>query len=188
MITVKLEGTKAPSKAKAPDDNALWKKTDPIWLLRQCLGNKLRSTHWRSAHNAKKKWLNAYKANVQIMGEPVKPPAFVIIEHSFPRSPDIDAPIKVLLDALQEDILTSKDDKDIHCLLISRKKPDPNPAVYITAVSLSEEPFLAHRLAAEHIYTVQLPFLEEQKGSSDVLEKKEEANVHPNLLGDGQAD
>ena len=182
MITAKIEGAKAPSKAKDPDGNALWKKTDPIWLLRQCLGNKLRSTHWRSAHAAKKKWMNAYKANVQMMGEPVKPPAFVIIEHSFPRTPDIDAPIKVLLDALQEDILTTGDDKDIHCLLISRKKPDPNPAVYITAVSLSDEPFLAHRLAAEHIFTVQLPFLEELKGSSDVVQ--EEAKVHTDLLGD----
>lgn len=164
MITAKIDGTKAPSKAKDPDGHALWKKTDPIWLLRQCLGNKLRSTHWRAAHTAKKKWLGAYKAHIQLMGEPVKPPAFVIVEHSFPGAPDIDAPIKVLLDALQEDMLTSGDDKDIHCLLISRKKPDPNPAVYITAVSLSEEPFMAHRLAAEHIFTVQLPFLEEQKG------------------------
>ena len=186
MITVRIEGTKAPSKAKDPNGNALWKKTDPIWLLRQCLGNKLRSTHWRSAHAAKKRWLDAYRANIQMMGDPVKPPAFVIIEHSFPRTPDIDAPIKVLLDALQEDILTSGDDKDIHCLLISRKKPDPNPAGYVTAVSLSEEPFMAHRLAAEHIYNVQVPFLEEQ-GSSDVLEE-EEANMHPDILGDGQAD
>ena len=134
MITAKIEGTSTPSKAKDPNANALWKKTDPIWLLRQCLGNKLRSTHWRKAHAAKKRWLDAYRANVEMVGEPVKPPAFVIIEHSFPRAPDIDAPIKVLLDALQEDMLTSGDDKDIHCLLISRKKPDPNPVSDVTTL------------------------------------------------------
>lgn len=180
MITIRVEGRSAPSKKKEPDAHALWKRTDPLWLLRQCLGNKLRSKHWRIAHAAKKKWLNSYSACVEITGPPVKPPAMVMVEHSLPQCPDIDAPVKVLLDAIQGDILTTGDDKGIHCLLVTRKKPDPHPTVYVTAVSLSEEPFLAHRLAAEHIYGVQLPFLSTREGSED---DKEEADLPQDPMG-----
>jgi hypothetical protein len=149
MIVVSVTGEKAPSRKKDPVGHERWKGSDPIWLLRRCLGNRLRSKHWRSAHYAKKKWLEAYRSAVVIEGEPVEPPALVVVIHALPQCPDIDAPIKVLLDAVQEDVLTTKDDKGIHAQLTIRKKPDSDPFVKVIAMSMVSEPYACNKIMLE---------------------------------------
>jgi hypothetical protein len=146
MITVEIRGTKAPSKKKDPVAYQHWRKTDPIWLLRRCLGNRLRSKHWRSAHYAKKKWFEAYRASAVIEGEPVEPPALVVVIHELPQCPDIDAPIKVLLDAIQGDVLTTKDDKGFSAQLTVRKKPESDPLVRVIVLSLTKEPYMCNQM------------------------------------------
>jgi hypothetical protein len=147
-MKIKITGTSRPSR-KQPDDLALWKRTDPIWLLRQCLGNKLRSKHWRSAHFAKKKWLDAFTANVCVEGSPVEAPALVVIRHALPRCPDVDAPVKVILDAIQEMMFVNGDDSSVGALIIVREKPDSDPYVSVEATSFSGSPFRTQQLASD---------------------------------------
>lgn len=148
MISVEIHGVKAPPRKDAAA-HAEWKRTDPIWLLRQCLGNKLRSKHWRSAHHAKKKWIDAYNRAAVVVGSPVRPPALVVVIHALPSCPDIDAPIKVLLDAAQGTVLTSGDDKDIATQLTIREKPTTHPWVRLIAMSMIDEAYECNQLISE---------------------------------------
>tara|TARA_R100000306_G_C4362773_1_gene136122 strand:- start:64 stop:534 length:471 start_codon:yes stop_codon:yes gene_type:complete len=141
MMTFYISGVRPPSRTKEKDEYALWKKTDPIWLLRQCLGNKLRSQHWRAAHHAKKKWLDAVETCATTSGEPVSPPVLLIVRHGLTHCPDVDAPVKVVLDAIQETMITTHDDRDISTLIVLKKnigKKD-NPYVYVEAVSMLDD-------------------------------------------------
>jgi len=174
MITVEIRGTKAPSKKKDPAAYQHWRRTDPIWLLRRCLGNRLRSKHWRTAHHAKKKWLDAYRAAAVITGKPVSPPALVIVVHALPQCPDIDAPIKVLLDAVQEDVLTTKDDKGIAAQLTIRKKPEPDPVVRVIALSLTEEAYMCNEMLLDAFGRQQVNEIKKVKAHED---KKEKASI-----------
>ena len=123
MIRIEINGEFQPLKKEGagPQDVKQWKKKDPLYLLRMALTNKLRSKHWRSAHAAKANWLEASEKHAKIIGTPVKTPAIVIIEHALPNKCDIDAPVKVLLDAFQSVLLDSGDDKDIETLILRRK-------------------------------------------------------------------
>ena len=112
-----------------------------MWLLRQCLANKLRSRHWRAAHGAKKKWLESFEKHAVITGEPVEPPALVIIHHALPRHPDVDAPLKVVLDAVQEKMFTTHDDNAVRGLVVvpvraQRGKVDPH--IIVEAMPMGE--------------------------------------------------
>jgi len=141
MMTFYISGVRPPSRTKEKDEYALWKKTDPIWLLRQCLGNKLRSQHWRAAHHAKKKWLSAVETCATTTGEPVEPPVLLVVRHGLTHCPDVDAPVKVVLDAIQDIMITTHDDRDISTLLVLKKdigKKD-NPYVYVEAVSMLDD-------------------------------------------------
>lgn len=141
MMTLFISGKRPPSRTKEKEEYALWKKTDPIWLLRQCLGNKLRSKHWRVAYHAKKKWLDAARANATVIGEPVEPPVLLVVRHGLTHCPDVDAPVKVVLDAIQDVMITTNDDRDISTLLVLKKdigKKD-NPYVYVEAVSMLDD-------------------------------------------------
>ena len=124
MIRIEINGEFQPLKkdGATPEDVKSWKKTDPLYLLRMALTNKLRSKHWRSAHAAKSKWMAAAKKHAQIIGDAAETPAFVFIEHALPNKCDIDAPVKVLLDAFQSVLLDSGDDKDIETLILKRKE------------------------------------------------------------------
>lgn len=161
-MKIKITGTSRPSR-KQPDELALWKRTDPIWLLRQCLGNKLRSKHWRSAHFAKKKWLDAFLANASIEGSPVNAPALVIIRHALPRYPDVDAPIKVILDAVQDMMFVNSDDSSVGTLIITREKPDSDPYVSIEAESFIDSPFRAQQLASDALRDAHLTLTKDKK-------------------------
>ena len=141
MMTLFISGARPPSRTKEKEKYALWKKTDPIWLLRQCLGNKLRSKHWRIAYHAKKKWLDAARVNATTTGEPVEPPVLLVVRHGLTHCPDVDAPVKVVLDAIQDVMITTNDDRDISTLLVLKKdigKKD-NPYVYVEAVSMLDD-------------------------------------------------
>jgi hypothetical protein len=124
LIRIEINGEFQPLKkdGATPEDVKNWKKTDPLYLLRMALTNKLRSKHWRSAHAAKAKWMAAAEKHAQIIGNAAETPAFVIIEHALPNKCDIDAPVKVLLDAFQSVLLDSGDDKDIETLILKRKE------------------------------------------------------------------
>ena len=128
-----------------------WKKEDPIWLLRQCFANKQRNRHWRSAHADKAKCLQALRAMAQIEGEAVAPPALVIFRHCLTHKPDIDAPIKVILDAFQQDMLTTGDDKDIAGLIVVKEvaAPKQNPFVEVIALSITDSPYETQYMASE---------------------------------------
>ena len=165
-MKIKITGTSRPSR-KQPDELALWKKTDPIWLLRQCLGNKLRSKHWRSAHFAKKKWLDAFTASASIEGSPVEAPALVVIRHALPRCPDVDAPIKVILDAVQEMMFVNKDDSSVGTLIIVREKPDPDPYVHIEATSFSKAPFRTQQLASDALRDAHATLTKDRSNEAD---------------------
>ena len=136
---MEIRGSHPPSRKKDPEAHARWKKEDPIWLLRQCLGNRLRSKHWRTSHHAKKKWLDAFNALASFSGEAVDPPALVVVHHALPMHPDIDAPIKVLLAAVQDRMVTNQDDNAAAVLVITRepaRRGKVDPHVTISATSL----------------------------------------------------
>ena len=143
MIRIEINGEFQPLKKEGagPEDVKRWKKTDPLYLLRMALTNKLRSKHWRSAHAAKKNWMEAAKKHAQIHGDAAETPATVVIEHALPNKCDIDAPVKVLLDAFQSVLLSSGDDKDIETLILKRKECErniANPKVVIYAYSTKD--------------------------------------------------
>lgn len=140
LICIEIDGEFQPIKkdGAGPEDVKRWKKEDPLYLLRMALVNKLRSKHWRSAHAAKKNWMEAAEKHAKISGTPAETPATVIIEHALPNKCDIDAPVKVLLDAFQSVLLSSGDDKDIELLILRRKECKRNeqkPRVVIYAYS-----------------------------------------------------
>ena len=143
MIRIEINGEFQPlqSEGAGPNDLKHWKRTDPLYLLRMALVNKLRSKHWRSAHAAKKNWMEAAEKNAKIIGVAAKTPAFVVIEHSLPNKCDVDAPIKVLLDAFQSVLFDTGDDKDIETLVIRKKACErkvQKPKVVIYAYSSKE--------------------------------------------------
>ena len=143
MIRIEVNGEFQPLKkdGATPEDVKAWKKSDPLYLLRMALANKLRSKHWRSAHAAKTKWMEAAKNHAKVVGNAAEAPAFVIIEHALPNKCDIDAPVKVLLDAFQSVLLDTGDDKDIQTLILKRKDCARNgdkPKVVIYAYSAKE--------------------------------------------------
>ena len=138
-MRVEIRGSHPPSRKKDPEAHARWKKEDPIWLLRQCLGNRLRSKHWRTSHHAKKRWLDAFNALASFSGEAVDPPALVVVHHALPMHPDIDAPIKVLLDAVQDKMFTNHDDDAASVLVVTRehaRRGVVDPHVIVSAASL----------------------------------------------------
>ena len=138
-MRVEIRGSHPPSRKKDPEAHARWKKEDPIWLLRQCLGNRLRSKHWRTSHHAKKKWLDAFNALARFSGEAVDPPALVVVHHALPMHPDIDAPIKVLLDAVQDKMFTNHDDDAASVLVVTRehaRRGAVDPHVIVSATPL----------------------------------------------------
>ena len=143
MIRIEINGDFQPLKKEGagPEDVKRWKKTDPLYLLRMALTNKLRSKHWRSAHAAKKNWMAAAEKHAKIYGDAANTPATVVIEHALPNKCDIDAPVKVLLDAFQSVLLSSGDDKDIETLILKRKECErniANPKVVIYAYSTKD--------------------------------------------------
>ncbi len=140
MIRIEINGEFQPLKkdGATPEDVKRWKKTDPLYLLRMALTNKLRSKHWRSAHAAKSKWMAAAKEHAKVIGDAAEAPAFVVLEHALPNKCDIDAPVKVLLDAFQSVLLDTGDDKDIETLILKRKecsRSGEKPKVVIYAYS-----------------------------------------------------
>ena len=140
MIRIEINGEFPPLKkdGATPKDVKVYKKTDPLYLLRMALVNKLRSKHWRVAHAAKKNWMEAAQKHAKIVGNAAKTPALVIIEHALPNKCDIDAPVKVLLDAFQSVLLDTGDDKDIETLVLRRKtcsRKTTKPKVVIYAYS-----------------------------------------------------
>jgi hypothetical protein len=143
MIRIEIDGEFQPLKKEGagPEDVKSWKRRDPLYLLRMALTNKLRSKHWRSAHAAKKKWMEAAQKHAKVSGNAADTPATVIIEHALPNKCDIDAPVKVLLDAFQSVLLSSGDDKDIETLILKRKTCGRNgqkPKVVIYAYSTEQ--------------------------------------------------
>ena len=156
MIHVQIHGDFIPLKSKGATDKdqKVFKSKDPISLLRKALVNKLRSTHWRQAHAAKKNWMEAAKKHSQISGAPVEGPAIVIVVHCLPGRCDIDAPIKVLLDAFQQDLFASGDDKSADSLIIRKIDPKRNhitPQVHIYALAKETEFEEAIRIAGEAV-------------------------------------
>jgi hypothetical protein len=140
LIRIEINGEFPPLKkdGATPKDVKVYKKTDPLYLLRMALVNKLRSKHWRVAHAAKKNWMEAAQKHAKVIGDAAKTPAFVIIEHALPNKCDIDAPVKVLLDAFQSVLLDTGDDKDIETLVLRRKecgRKTTKPKVVIYAYS-----------------------------------------------------
>jgi hypothetical protein len=159
MIHIEIHGTHMPLKKDGGDEKAkkLWKRTDPLYLLRMALANKLRSKHWRYAHHAKKKWMDSAKTNSKVSGTPVKGPAIVVVEYALPGGCDIDAPVKVLLDAYQEVLFESGDDKDIESLTLRRHKTERKklePQVHIYAYSKESEIDEARRRSSESFDSV----------------------------------
>tara|TARA_R110000751_G_scaffold302530_1_gene416629 strand:+ start:11 stop:529 length:519 start_codon:yes stop_codon:yes gene_type:complete len=153
MIHVEIKGTHMPIKTDGADesDKKKWRRLDPLYLLRMALSNKLRSKHWRYAHGAKTKWMDAAKAHSKVIGTPVEGPAIVVVEYALPGGCDIDAPVKVLLDAYQEVLFESGDDKDIESLILRKHKPARDklqPQVHIYAYSKRTELDEARRRAA----------------------------------------
>ena len=152
MIHVEIHGTHMPIKKDGADesDKKKWKRSDPLYLLRMALANKLRSKHWRYAHGAKTKWMAAAQTHSKVSGTPIEGPAIVVIEYALPGGCDIDAPVKVLLDAYQGVLFESGDDKDIESLVLRRHKPVRNklqPQVHIYAYSKESEINEARRRA-----------------------------------------
>ena len=132
-------------------DKKVFKRRDPISLLRKALANKLRSTHWRSAHAAKANWMEAAKAHAEVSGDAVEGDAIVIVVHALPGKCDIDAPIKVLLDAFQDVLFRGGDDRSIESLAIRKLEPTRkglSPQVHIWALSKDTEYEEAIRIAS----------------------------------------
>ena len=144
MIHVKVNGSFAPLKKDGATDKTKksFNAKDPIQLLRKALANKLRSKHWRIAHAAKSKWMEAAKENAEVWGNAVQGPAIVVVIHCIPGRCDIDAPIKVLLDAFQDILFEDGDDKSIESLVIRKVEPRRDklePQVHIYAYSKETE-------------------------------------------------
>ena len=151
MIRIEIDGEFQPLKkdGAGPEDVKKWKRSDPLYLLRMALTNKLRSKHWRSAHAAKKKWMEAAQKHSKVSGNAAETPATVIIEHALPNKCDIDAPVKVLLDAFQSVLLSSGDDKDIETLILKRKTCERNgqePKVVIYAYATEQFEGLSRKI------------------------------------------
>ena len=143
LIRIEINGEFQPLKSKGATDKDIkkYQKTDPLYLLRKALMNKLRSKHWRSAHAAKANWMEAAEKAAKVFGTKAETPALVIIEHALPNKCDIDAPVKVLLDAFQSVLLDTGDDKDIETLVLRKsecKRGIRNPKVVIYAFSREE--------------------------------------------------
>jgi hypothetical protein len=160
LIRIEINGKFQPLKKEGagPEDVKKWKRTDPLYLLRMALTNKLRSKHWRSAHAAKKKWMEAAKTHSTIIGDAAEAPATVIIEHALPGKCDIDAPVKVLLDAFQSVLLCTGDDKDIETLILKRKYCDrqkQDPKVVIYAYSTEQFERLSREIVSSPNQTVE---------------------------------
>lgn len=154
MIHIKISGSFMPLKkdGATDKDKKVFKRKDPISLLRKALANKLRSTHWRSAHAAKANWMEAAKANAQVSGDAVEGDAIVIVVHALPGKCDIDAPIKVLLDAFQDVLFRGGDDKSIESLVVRKLDPTRkglSPQVHIWALSKESEYEEAVRMSSE---------------------------------------
>jgi len=154
MIHIKISGSFMPLKkdGATEKDKKVFKRKDPISLLRKALANKLRSTHWRSAHAAKANWMEAAKKNAEVSGDAVEGDAIVIVVHALPGKCDIDAPIKVLLDAFQDVLFKDGDDKSIESLVIRKFEPRRGgiePQVHIWGLSKETEYEEALRLSSE---------------------------------------
>lgn len=159
MIRIEINGEFQPLKKEGAGakDVKKWKKTDPLYLLRMALVNRLRSKHWRVAHAAKKNWMEAAQKHAKIVGDAAKTPALVIIEHALPNKCDIDAPVKVLLDAFQSVLLDTGDDKDIETLVLRKKhcsRQTTKPKVVIYAYSSDQ----LHGQAGTHNQDPGKPF------------------------------
>ena len=154
MIHIEIHGEFIPLKKDGGDDKTkkLWRRTDPLYLLRMALANKLRSKHWRHAHRAKTQWMEASEKHSKVSGSPIKGPAIVIVEYALPGGCDIDAPVKVLLDAYQTKLFESGDDKDIESITLRRHKAERSqlkPQVHIYAYSKESELSEARRRSSE---------------------------------------
>ena len=156
MIRLFLEGTHTPKKGTK--ERGIWEKKDPIRLLRKCMTNKLRSTHWRSAHKSKKEFLDAFTANAVVKGEPVKGPAIMVLGVCLAREADVDATIKSVLDAAQAVVLESGDDKDIHALFVTKSKATRgglNPHIVMAVESIEEGGDICHAMVHEALLVVR---------------------------------
>jgi hypothetical protein len=152
-----------PSKAKEEErkkaelDRAMWKKTDPIYALRQCLGNSMRSKHWRVAHKNKKHFLDVAKNCAQILGAACEPPVLVVMKMAISSRMDTDAPVKALLDAFQDVLFTTGDDSAAGPLVLipyhpargGKNQEEMIPHVTISAASMSKDPATASRMLSE---------------------------------------
>tara|TARA_R110002012_G_scaffold286152_1_gene477521 strand:+ start:340 stop:840 length:501 start_codon:yes stop_codon:yes gene_type:complete len=158
MIHIEIHGGFVPLKSKGATDKdqKVFKSKDPLTLLRKALANKLRSQHWRAAHGAKAKWMEAAKTHAKISGTPVEGHAIVVVIHCLPGKCDIDAPIKVLLDAFQGDLFANGDDKSAQSLIIRKMEPQRDclsPQVHLYAFSKETEYDEANRTASEALLT-----------------------------------
>jgi hypothetical protein len=180
VITVTLDGAFPPRladvKGKVTDDirkhvekeKRRWKKEDPIWALRQCLSNKLRSQHWRAAHSAKKHFLDIAQKAASVQGDSVAAPACVIITMAIPGKCDTDAPVKALLDAFQHILFKTKDDSAAGPVFLVPHEPargdsGPEPFVRIDAISINDEIARVHEhigIAVRSYYQATSPYFQ----------------------------
>ena len=158
MIHIKVKGSFMPLKkdGATEKDKKVFKRRDPINLLRKALANKLRRKHWRAAHAAKANWMEVAKENAEVSGDAVEGDAIVIVVHALPGKCDIDAPIKVLLDAFQDVLFRGGDDKSIESLVIRKLEPTRKgiePQVHLWALSKDTEYEEAIRMSSEAFAT-----------------------------------
>lgn len=161
MMHIKIYGDHSPLKkdGHTDKDKKEHKKKDPIELLRNALTNKLRSKHWRFAHGAKTKWMEAAKENAEVIGTPASAPCTVVVFHAIPGRCDIDAPIKVLLDAFQDVMFENGDDNSIESLIIRRHHPERGgsmPQIHIFCFSTETELGEAAQFACNAVEGVDL--------------------------------
>jgi hypothetical protein len=172
-----------PSKAKEEDrnkaelDRAMWKKTDPIYALRQCLGNSMRSKHWRVAHKNKKHFLDVARNCAKVLGTACEPPVLVVMKMAISSRMDTDAPVKALLDAFQDILFTTGDDSAAGPLVLipyhpirgGKNQEEIIPHVTINAASISRDPSAASRMLSEAMreYGDYLVSLDKPKGPQD---------------------
>ena len=158
MIHIKVKGSFIPLKkdGATEKDKKVFRRKDPISLLRKALANKLRSKHWRAAHAAKANWMEAAKENAEVSGAAVEGNSIGIVVHALPGKCDIDAPIKVLLDAFQDVLFRGGDDKSIESLVIRKLEPTRKgiePQVHLWALSKDTEYEEAIRMSSEAFAT-----------------------------------
>ena len=103
-------------------EHKMWKRVDPIALLRSTFANQQRSRHWRIAHGAKKAFQAAAVNSAKCVGDKIDGPAFLAIATCLNRC-DLDAPLKSLIDSTQELALASGNDKDIASISVIPFKP-----------------------------------------------------------------